>query len=380
MVDWDEVERLREKGWDWDRIARDRRVNFRADPSLGAPGRALRILYRRRRRETDEEEPPVSKRAREEREKKWPLQRIALILTALFGLWAAIAWAAPSPVGVFVPALPYLALAFVVSAFVLFFSLWRNHRRHGEYGLRAWTRGAIAGGIVLGLVIAGSFGVAGIAAGYPYLPPFTTPQPQGWARVSVSPWQVNGVPVFFFYGSVACPFCSASSWAMWGALRAFGNFSGVTYGYSSSTDVYPSTPEVVLGGSTTYSSRWVSLQVAESMDFNTIIAPPTANPYQAAYVTAYSGGSIPFVVVNGWWVHGGSTLIDPAGLATWAGGANGGATAVANQVVSQSGGAFTLIETQMWIIEALIVKANGGHGPAAVLSNPNVQNWIGQFS
>ncbi|HZY69921.1 MAG TPA: hypothetical protein VFF67_03685, partial [Thermoplasmata archaeon] len=49
MVDWEAVERLRSKGWDWDRIAGDAKVGFQADEGAGDPGRALRVLYYQRR-------------------------------------------------------------------------------------------------------------------------------------------------------------------------------------------------------------------------------------------------------------------------------------------------------------------------------------------
>ena len=49
MVDWDQVEKLRSKGWDWERIASDPKVGYSADSDVGDPGRALRSLYYQRR-------------------------------------------------------------------------------------------------------------------------------------------------------------------------------------------------------------------------------------------------------------------------------------------------------------------------------------------
>jgi hypothetical protein len=49
MVDWDRVEQLRSKGWDWDQIAEDEKVGFHPDASVHDPGRALRGLYHRQR-------------------------------------------------------------------------------------------------------------------------------------------------------------------------------------------------------------------------------------------------------------------------------------------------------------------------------------------
>ena len=48
MTDWSRVEKLRAKGIEWDEIAEDERVGFRADKGTN-PGRALKTLYYSRR-------------------------------------------------------------------------------------------------------------------------------------------------------------------------------------------------------------------------------------------------------------------------------------------------------------------------------------------
>lgn len=206
--------------------------------------------------------------------------------------------------------------------------------------------------------------------------PATTPEPQGWEKVSEPSWQQGGVPVLFFYGAAWCPYCASSSWPVYAALAAFGNFSGnAALGYSGSREVYPNTPEVLLGN-WRYSSSWIALQ---AVDPNVTVGtfPSTTNSEQAFYVATYSGGSIPFVVLNGQYVHGGSTLIPPSSMSVWAG---TGAQTVLNQVNTESGNAWTRIENQTFVIEALMLLANGGHGPAAVVSNPNVQAWVLRIS
>src|SRR5208282_1828723 len=119
MVDWDRVEELRSKGYDWDRIADDPKVGFHPDRSVEQPGRALRGLYHRQRsRERRRGETPAaavgpSKQDREKAERKWTLARIGYLLVPIFGIWFALAYLVPSPVGLVLPAIPYLALVLV---------------------------------------------------------------------------------------------------------------------------------------------------------------------------------------------------------------------------------------------------------------------------
>ncbi len=199
--------------------------------------------------------------------------------------------------------------------------------------------------------------------------------PLGWETVNMTPWKVVDLPVFFFYGGAWCPYCASSSWSMYAALEAFGNFSGnATLGYSSPTDIYPSTPEVVLAG-WNYSSAWVSLQAVES-NFTSDTLPPTTNANQTFYVDTYAGNSIPFVVVNGQFIHADNALTYPADLQPWAG---TGAQTVLSEVTGQNGSAWSLIESQAFLMQAMLLEANDGRGPASVVSNPEVQGWLIQL-
>jgi hypothetical protein len=388
MVDWDRVEELRSKGWDWERIAEDPKVGFHPDVSVTQAGRALRSLYHRRRlrqgRQPDQAVAP-SKKDKEIKERQWTLARVGYLLVPVIGLWFVFAEVAPSPVGLLLPAIPWLALGLAVAAFILLFGLWRSS------GAR-WSklfRTTLIYGVVLGLVLTGAIAIVGFALGCPYLSPTlgTTPGP-GWGTASAPAWQENGAPVFYFYGATWCPYCSASSWAMWKALTEFqSGFDGSTNGvpgtftqYSSPTDAAgPSTPEVVLAYASV-SSPAVSFQVSEYF-WNLTTGtdgtfPGTSNCIQSAYVTAYSGSSIPFVVINGQYVHGGSTLISPSDLSTWAGGSNGGTTTVATSVLQEnSAGPWGVVQGQAAWICAYIIKSNGYSTVAAFLSaNPTLNN------
>ncbi|MGD0249469.1 MAG: DUF929 family protein, partial [Thermoplasmata archaeon] len=321
MVDWDRVEELRSKGWDWDRIAEDPKVGFHPDTSVQEPGRALRGLYHRQRSRDRRQEVPVArqKKEAEARERRWTLIRIGYLLVPIFAIWFVLAYLVPSPVGLILPAIPYLALGLAVGAFILLFGLWRSSGPRWSKTLRT----TLVAGVVLGLVITGMIALGGfLFFGCPYLPSTAsgTSQPgPGWVSYPAAAWQDGGRPVVFYYGATWCPYCSASSWALWKALTEFGTLTDAYAGYSyGSPEPYPATPEMVLANAQ-LSSSTVTFQVSEYVAGTDGTFPSTANCYQSAYVNAYSGSSIPFFVVNGHYVHGGSSLIDPANLQNWAG-------------------------------------------------------------
>ena len=372
MVDWDAVERLRSKGWDWDRIAGDPKVGFQADADVGEPGRALRALYYQRRsksqRRPSKSEGGSSKGSDADERPRWGLARIGYILVPLFLIWFVLAYFFPSPVGTFLPAIPWLGVILAGSGFVLAWGLLRTEERWSS----AMRNSAVLG-VVLGIVIAGGIGLVAIFAGCPTLPPVSsTSEPSGWEKVNAPAWTDNGAPVFFFVGSVACPFCSAGSWAMKMAMQAFGPVSGTYYGASNPNDNYPNTPEVVLA-STTVRSQYVSFQVLEGLDFGRLSSPPAASCTQSAYVSAYdTGGSIPFLVINGQYVHVGS-IVDPGQLAGLS------AQQVQDQMNNQTGNAWNAISPAGYLLEAFFVKSNGGGGPPNVVNDANVKALLSQI-
>jgi hypothetical protein len=368
MVDWDRVEELRTKGWDWDRIAEDPKVAYQAPRGVTDKGRALRSVYAKRARtasrEPKDEAPKPSQRNGQKA--KWTIARVGMLLTPLFAIWFVIAYFIPSPVGVFISAIPTLGLALAASAFLLAFGLLRSEKK--------WStvfRGAVAAGIVLGLLMVAIFGIGGLLAGYPTLTGVTSAEPANFHKANNALWDSGGKPVYFFYGSAACPYCSASSWAMVTALERFGTLSGQYYDYSNPNDVYPNTPETVLA-SATLASSYITLQVGETTYTGAITLAGFANEYQNAYFVAYdSGGSIPFVVVGGQYFTVG-TLVNPGDLA-------GLSTAdVQGQVTSQSGPAWSAISPAADWLTAYILKVDGGQ-PASLMTG-NVLTDYDQIS
>ena len=358
MVDWDRVRELRAKGWDWDQIADDSKVGFHPDASVREPGRALRALYHRQRsaRERQGEVPVAPKRKEAGADRRWTPLRLLWLFVPIVAIWALLAYAAPSPVGLIVPAFPWLALALAVLAFGLIFLLFKAEKRWNKV-----FRTTLIGGVLAGLLFAGMVGLVGaLVFGCPLLPPSSalSSHAAGWTSGGISAWQENGKPVVYFYGATWCPYCSASSWAVWKALTEFGpagSVSGAYTDYSSASDVYPQTPEMVLAD-IQLSNSAVAFQVSEDTSGSDGTFPSTSGCYQQAYVSAYSGGSIPFVVVNGQYVHGGSTLVGPSQLSAWAG---SGAGTVQTSVAQESGTPWSSIQTQAWWTMAYMAKATG---------------------
>jgi hypothetical protein len=369
MVNWDRVQELHRKGWDWADIAADPKVDFHPDASAGSPSRALRALYHRtgRKVEVAEAAAAESRRPRkEEAERRWTLPRILYLVVPAVGLWFLLAFVAPSPVGILVPAIPYLALVFAGVAIVLLYVLYR----HTE-GPR-WSpalRKTVVYGVVLGIVVAGGIGLVGtLIFGCPYLPPASSLSGAGgpgWNTGALPAWASNGAPVVFFYGATWCPYCSASSWAIYKALSEYGTVSGASLYHSSLTDIYPGTPEVILAGVSLGTKNGhgpgVDFQAAEDTTNVDGSYPGTSSCTQQAYVSSYAGG-IPFLVVNGQYVHLG-TLIDPANLASWnwsnSGNSLSGASTVQSSVASESGAPWTVVQDQAWWTMAYIARAIG---------------------
>jgi Domain of unknown function (DUF929) len=367
MVDWESVERLRSKGWDWDRIAADERFDFHAEANSGEPGRQLRALYYQRRSKTARrggDGSKTGKSAKLDDSPRWTLARAGWIAVPAVGLWTLLAYVSPSPIGAYLPAYPYLIIALLVAVFVLAFALLRTTDRWNT----TYRNGVIVGA-VLGLVIAGGFGIVAISQGCPTLTPAGSALPSNgalgsWTLYSGDPtWQQGGHPVFFFYGSIGCPYCSASSWAFFWALERFGSIQGLTLGHSSIGDIDPATPELEFVNAQ-YTSSYIGLHVLEADDDSSTAPPAPSSCTDQAYISAYDGGNngIPFIVQGGQYVHVGTVddpaQIQPLGLTP---------AQVLGQVLNQSGTAWGYIAPNAYMLTAIMLKSDGGQ-PASILT------------
>jgi hypothetical protein len=357
VVDWEWVDRRRQEGRSWREIAADPQSGFIVDGSRMAPGRQLRALSRTRGRGGPDAITPSGER--EGRPRRWTIARVGWLLFSFFAPWTLLAYLLPSPIGVYLPAVPTLGFLSAIVGVLLAWGLFRTSKR--------WTpvfRQTASIGAAAGLVLAGILGSVAFSQGCPVLSPFATGEPGGWVRVPNGAWASAGSPVLFFFGSVACPYCSATSWAVLGALERLGNVSGIAYDHSSSTDAFPNTPSVVLPDLSVASS-YVALDVRESTNDQRISTPATMQCIEQAYLSGYDPtGGIPFIVLGGTFVHT-ATLVDPGALA----GLNG--SAVQQQIAQHQGSAYTAISDGQAHLLAYLVWLDGGR-PASVASDPSV--------
>jgi thiol-disulfide isomerase/thioredoxin len=114
------------------------------------------------------------------------------------------------------------------------------------------------------------------------------------SSISGSPLTNQGKPEVLYIGAEYCPFCAAERWAMIVALSKFGNFTGLEYMQSSSTDTYANTATFTFLNAN-YNSPYISFV---SVEFEDRSGAPlqTISPSEKALQNQYDGsGSIPFI-------------------------------------------------------------------------------------
>lgn len=114
---------------------------------------------------------------------------------------------------------------------------------------------------------------------------------------SGSPLTLNGKPEILYMGAEYCPYCAAERWAMVVALDKFGNFTGIQYMQSSSTDVYPNTSTFTFVGAT-YTSKYVTLVTVEQADRNNQPLQSATTEETSLLTTYDTGGTIPFIDIG----------------------------------------------------------------------------------
>lgn len=104
----------------------------------------------------------------------------------------------------------------------------------------------------------------------------------------------SGKPEILYIGAEWCPYCAAERWSMVVALSRFGDFTGLRFTTSSSTDVYPDTRTLSFTNSR-YTSTYLDFVPVELEDRNRKpLHSPTAEQNQV-WQTYDTAGSIPFL-------------------------------------------------------------------------------------
>jgi len=183
-------------------------------------------------------------------------------------------------------------------------------------------------------------------------------------KISGSALTSGGKPEVLYIGGDYCPYCAVERWSLIVALSRFGEFSGLTYMLSSSSDVNPNSPTFSFR-SATYTSSWITFVAVEEFgqDPNTVVQALTsdqqsvATQYDSCASTGSSGG-IPFVDLgNSYAVNcGAQSPVDLSG-GSW--------THVTNQLGNTTSDTGRLIDGAANTLITAICNIDG-HQPASV--------------
>ena len=383
MTDWDRVDELRAKGWDWKAIAKEGDVGFSPPEGAKDAGKALRAAYVSRRARAAQRARRRERRSASREEERPPaggpgpdlLVQMGILVALAGALWYGVASVVPLAAA-FVPPFPDLLAVILVGVGLLTAGMVVGVER----SFPPWKKYA-AVGVAVGLLAPAGAVLGAQSAGVPNLSTAVAPAVgSSWYKAQNDVWASGGKPIVFFFGSLACPYCAASSWALYGALQDFGTLTGTTYSSSSPTDVYPNTPEVSFTGAT-FTSSYLSLDLREATD-NTQITLPPLNVVEQAYVTTYDNGqSIPFYVIGGIYFHRGA-LLSPTALAP------GGTALPAAQVAASlaqknpNDPVYQAILSAQIYLEAYFVKLDQIAGiapPTSVTGNSAVMSIVAQI-
>ncbi|HET8551670.1 MAG TPA: DUF929 family protein [Gammaproteobacteria bacterium] len=118
----------------------------------------------------------------------------------------------------------------------------------------------------------------------------------------------SGKPVVLYIGADFCPYCAALRWPLVVALLRFGNFDGLRYMRSSSTDVYADTVTFSFDGAH-YHSDYIRFDAVDIADRQGHSLNKPSDAQQAVFqrfdAPPYTKvpGAIPFVYIGGRYVE-----------------------------------------------------------------------------
>jgi Domain of unknown function (DUF929) len=185
-------------------------------------------------------------------------------------------------------------------------------------------------------------------------------------------------PIVVYIGAEYCPYCAFQRWPLTIALMRFGNFSGLSYMQSSSTDILASTDTLTYYGST-YTSNYIAFQPIEAQTRTQGQSLQTV-PSNYSSVFASYGSGFPFINIANKYIIPGVMYSNVGSYSDYLGsGLSGNWT---KDVQNIAGGASELSSQVMSTanaITALICKVTG-QVPAGVCDNPAVTAYSSGIS
>jgi hypothetical protein len=195
-----------------------------------------------------------------------------------------------------------------------------------------------------------------------------TPQGPTVFYINASPLMNGTKPEILYIGAEYCPYCAITRWGMIIAMSRFGNFSGLHYTASNSTDVYPNTPTFTFYNAT-YQSNYISFVGVETTTRNRYQPLQNPTPFENSLFSTYDpGGGIPFIDFANQTIQLGA-VVDPAALQgySWS-------TAISNLTETNSSVSQALIG-EADIDTALICKATN-MTPSSICAQPYISKIL----
>jgi Domain of unknown function (DUF929) len=194
------------------------------------------------------------------------------------------------------------------------------------------------------------------------------------ASITGSPLTSGGKAEVLYVGGDYCPYCAIERWSLVVALSRFGQFSGLEYMLSSSTDVNANSPTFTFSN-ISYVSNYIAFVAVEKYD-RTGSVRQALTTGQQAIMTQYDvclannqSGGIPFVDIgNAYAVNcGAQSTLDISGL-NW--------TQVASQLNTPTSNVAKLIDGAANTLITAICKVDGNQ-PGVVCSQSYASLSIG---
>jgi thiol-disulfide isomerase/thioredoxin len=121
-------------------------------------------------------------------------------------------------------------------------------------------------------------------------------------KIKSSYLSLDGKPEIIYIGAEFCPYCAAERWVLITALARFGTFSNLYTAFSSSSDVYPSTPTFTFLHAS-YTSQYLVFDSKENQDENHNLLQKL-NSTESSLWSAYGQNAYPFIDIAGKWQVG----------------------------------------------------------------------------
>ncbi len=124
----------------------------------------------------------------------------------------------------------------------------------------------------------------------------------------------NGKIVVLFVGAEACPYCAAESWGLVNALQQYGSLTGLAEIYSNSSESFSNIPGYGFANASLQSTKVAFWEVETTTSSWNQKLQSLNSTENSLFQKFDSGGSIPFVLIGGVYLHIGSSY-SPAILA-----------------------------------------------------------------